>query len=122
MAKIDVLKAIESLQALGVELTDEQKQAVADAKKKAYVEKARVIFGRKVSLPKNENETDKAHANRTGKAADSWTSDMLSLAERMTREIHGETSNVGRGQAFKRMFRIETPSGSLKVELSTEAE
>lgn len=117
MAKsTDILAAIEQLAALGIDLTDEQKEAVKTAKSAAFASKARVVLDRKVL--RTEKTTDDVHK----KAVEKWQTEMFALAAKVESGIVANLDNVGRGQALRRMFRIETPHGSFKVELSQEPE
>lgn len=106
MAKNDVVAALETLRELGLELTPEQENALAEHTANALREEAEKVFSRKLSDAGDP---------------EAWTDEMFALAEHISVSIVGENVGRGRGEVFERMFRVETPHGSLKVSLTTKA-
>ena len=112
---MDVLKAIAALEELGIELTPEQQEAMAAHKTAAMYEEAEKVFARKLT-------EFVLGEKRSEKRAEDWTRDMFALAGRVAVNIIGSNVGRGRGEVHEKMFRIETPSGSLKVSLTTDPE
>lgn len=122
MAKNEVLKALEVLAASGIVLTDEQAESLAEFKSSAMTSAAVEIFGRKVEVPRQDGESDEDYDARKSGELETWATDMFALAARIRSEITGDKVGRGRGEVFERMFRIETPDGSLKVSLTESTE
>lgn len=100
----DILKALAVLAESGIELTPEQETALAEFKSNAMREAAVKILAKKVG---DKNASD-------------WTTEMFTLAENVSLQVEGANVGRGRGEVHEKMFRIETPHGSLKVSLTTE--
>lgn len=117
MARKDVSVA-EALAVLaaqdGIELTDAQKDALAKVAQNQMIDSARTVVANKLSVVENENSKTRNARVRE------FTSNLFALAESFETNIPGATQNRGQGQRTIRMIRVETPEGSLKVELSTE--
>lgn len=111
MAGNDILKALAVLAESGIELTQEQETALAEFKSSAMREAATKVLVGKMDTP------DKGEAEDMG--AD-WTSEMFALAANVSEWVKGSNVGRGRGEVHEKMFRIETPDGSLKVSLTTE--
>lgn len=112
MAGMDVLKALAVLADSGIELSDEQRESLKVFKASAMREAATKILDRKVI---GDDETH-------GESVDAWVSNMFDLADSMSNEIKGSTVGRGRGEVFERVFRIDTPAGTLKVSLTGESD
>lgn len=104
---MDVMKALAVLKDNGVELTAEQESALEEFQSQQMVNEARKVFERKLV---------------NGKDAAKWQGDMFKFADKVSREVKSDTVNRGRGTRTIAMFRVETPQGSLKVELSSESD
>lgn len=99
----DILKALAVLAESGIELTAEQETALAEFKSTAMRDAATKVFTSK-GVPDPED----------------WTDEMFSVALRVSEDVKGANVGRGRGEVHEKMFRIETPHGSLKVSLTTE--
>jgi hypothetical protein len=108
---MDVPKALAVLAESGIELTDDQANALAEFKSQTMRDEAEKVFVRKL-----RGDNDKQNAQR----AVSWTKKMFDLADDISGAIVGANVGRGRGEVHEQMFRIETPSGSLKVSLTNE--
>lgn len=105
MAKMDVLKALAVLAEQGIELSEDQTAALEELKMSAMRENALAVMEKKVS----------------GDAMQ-WCEEMFDLAAAIFDGIEGKIVGRGRGEVFERVFRIETPHGSLKVSLTNGEE
>lgn len=105
MAKMDVLKALAVLAEQGIELSEEQTNALEELKMSAMRENALSIMEKKVSGD-----------------AEQWVDEMFALAAGIFDGIEGKTVGRGRGEVFERVFRIDTPHGALKVSLTNGEE
>ena len=105
----DILKALATLAESGIKLTKEQTAALEEFKATAMREAAEKVFERKLSADALNS-------------AGGWTEEMFDLANSVSSEIVGENVGRGRGEVHEKMFRIETPAGSLKVSLTTPVE
>ena len=121
VAKQSVLSMLEELQALGIELTDDQKAKVEEVKVTAFENKAKEIFARKLSRREVEGkdnkvaaETDEEFASRVA----DWTERFMTLAREFDSEIDKRETPKGRGFVEQHLVGIDTPVGHLKVELT----
>lgn len=105
MAGNDILKALAVLSESGIKLTSEQETALANFKSQAMRDAAETILSGKVG--------DKRLAGK-------WVTRMFDLAGDISAQVKGANVGRGRGEVHEKMFRIETPHGSLKVSLTTE--
>lgn len=110
----DALAALEA--AGGIVLTDEQKNKVAEAARNEMLDASRTVVSNKLS--KREGEASKAFNERVK----AWADRFSALGREFSEDFPGQTVNRGQGQREIRMIRIETPQGSLKVELSSDAD
>ncbi len=114
---ISIAEALAALEKQGgVTLTDEQKAKVASAARNEMADAARTVVVNKLS--RHENEASKAFNARVH----AWVDEFMTLSEKFARDFPSQTSNRGQGQREIRMVRIETPQGSLKIELSSDVE
>lgn len=114
---ISIADALAALEAIGgVTLTEEQKAKVAAAARNEMVDAARTVVANKLS--KVDGENSKTRNTRVQK----WTDDLMTFAENFGKDFPTVLSNRGQGQRNISMLRIETPQGSLKVELSADVD
>lgn len=106
---MDVLKALSVLAESGIELTEEQANALATFKSETMKSEAAKVFERKLFDPSKKN-------------IDKWVALSHKFAADVNDGIIGANANRGRGVVHERMFRVDTEFGSLKVSLTTEAE
>lgn len=109
MAKNDVMKALATLRESGLKLTEEQETALEEFTSQALRSEAEKVFDRKTVADAGESSSD-------------WTEYVFDLASRISYAIDGENVGRGRGEVHEKMFRVETPHGSLKVSLTTPTE
>ena len=107
---MDVLKALAVLADSGITLSEEQEAALAEFKSATMREEAEKVFARKVNAPEKTKKS----------AQEKWMNLSFKLAQDVANEIIGANVGRGRGEVHEQMFRIETPSGSLKVSLTNE--
>lgn len=120
MAKdVSIAAALAALQAQGLTLTDEQKSRLADAAKNEMVDAARTVVANKLSHVEDE-EGNKESSRARNSRVKVWTDRLMTLAADFDSDLPGQTVNRGQGTRTIRMIRVETPEGSLKVELSSE--
>lgn len=110
----DALAALEA--AGGIVLTEEQKNKVAEAARNEMLDASRTVVSNK--LAHREDEASKAFNARVR----DWADRFSALGRDFANDFPGQTVNRGQGQREIRMIRIETPQGSLKVELSSDAD
>lgn len=114
MAKVSILQALAALKESGVTLTDEQEASLETFKTQQMRAGIETVLDRKLTVP--ESETKKQRTARVNE----WTDRVLSLALAFSTDVQANNQNRGRGERSVRMFRVETPEGSLKIELSTD--
>lgn len=107
MAKNDVMKALATLRESGLKLTKEQESALEEFTSQALRTEAEKVFERKTGVSPEDS---------------TWVDEMFALAESIRDQIEGENVGRGRGEVHEKMFRVETPYGSLKVSLTTPVE
>lgn len=99
--------ALEMFESQGVKVTKEMRDALKTAQQTEMFDAAKAVFDRKCLSIENVDATI-------------WVERSFELAERIENQIAGENVGRGRGMVFERVFRVETPSGTLKVSLTTE--
>lgn len=103
----DILKALAVLAESGITLTKEQTSALESFKSEAMREAAEKVMSKKLS-------------KNAGESAADWTHMAFNWAQMVSDDFEGANVGRGRGEVHEKMFRIETPHGSLKVSLTTE--
>lgn len=109
MSKNNVMAALATLRESGLQLTPEQENALEEFTAQAMHAEAKKIFERKLI------EGDEKYAN-------AWVDRTFDLASLVADAITGENVGRGRGEVHEQVFRVETPSGSLKVSLTRPSE
>jgi len=107
MAKNEVMRALATLRESGLELTPEQSAALEEFQAQSLRSEAEKVFERKTK--------------ESGDTPSVWVESAFDLAEAVSNGIDGENVGRGRGEVHEKMFRVETPHGSLKVSLTTAA-
>lgn len=107
MSKVSIARALEVLAESGIALTPKQQDALAEFKSAAMHDDALKVFQSKTA---------------TEEIAESWVEKSFNLAEDMSDCFASKVVGRGRGEVSERVFRVETPYGSLKVSLTNETE
>jgi hypothetical protein len=118
MAKdISIAQALAALEAIGgVTLTEEQMAKVAEAARSEMLDAARTVVANKLS--KVDGENSKTRNTRVH----AWADKFMSFSDEFAKDFPTVLSNRGQGQRNISMIRIETPAGSLKIELSADVD
>lgn len=102
----------------GFELTETQKQMAEEVKRSQIQKAATEYFGKHV-LP-DEHLAEDSDREQVIVA---WAERSFSLAKVVSETLKGETQakrGAGQGYIFVRSVKVETPSGTLKIELSVD--
>lgn len=105
MAKMDVLKALAVLEESGIKLSRAQEDSLREFKAQTMTDNAvKYIDG-------------KVHENVDSTA---FVAESFRLAEAFSTEVKGNNVGRGRGEVHEKVVRFDTPSGTLKISLTTE--
>lgn len=109
MSKNNVMAALATLRESGLQLTEEQENALEEFTAQAMTSEAVKVFDRKLIPDSVLNSTE-------------WATRVFDWASEVETQITGENVGRGRGEVHEQVFRVETPSGSLKVSLTRPVE